>query len=1090
VTSSTPEDSRPGDPRPVGNLGLLKQLRGAQLYRRYERTGDLEALRAAVQVFRAAMPGSPPRQRATSLSNLAAVLWALFERTGDRAALRESITVGRAAVTTIPPARNHALYLSQLGDRLHTWYELTGDVDALHESVSAGRASIEAAEGRPLRALVLSDLVPKLQSVFESTGDLAALREAATLAREAVAATPGGPVGLSNLGCVLHTQYQHTADADALRQSVAAHRAAVAAGAADPSQPKFLANLASALQSAYQDTGELRSLTEAVSMFQAAIAAMPGDYPDRGHYLSSLGTTLGVLYDRTGESETLRAAIGYGRAAVDATPAGHVDLARRQTNLGVTLFSSFAVTGDLEALHSSVAAHRAAIAAAVGDRQRAVCLSNFGAALESVFRRTGDLAPLREAVAGGRAAVAATAVDHPSRAVRLSNLSEALQALAVQTGDLEVLHEAVAIARSAVAAAPGQFAVRANLGGALRDLFDRTGDLDTLRESAGLCREAADAAPADLPDQALLLSNLGINLYMLARHTDDADLLAQARATLTRAAGHTSGAVRNRIKAGRAQARADMFAGDDRSAAASMERMVSLLPQLAAKDLRRVDREHRLGEVAGIGAQAAACALSAGQPEQAVALLEQSRGLLLAETMEARSQVDLLAGQDPGLAREFRALRDHRAFLDAERAMPPDPFPPGPDRAAHRLAEQVREAAEQWDALLARIRARPGLAGFLAPPSISELKRQAAAGPIVMIIADELRCDALVLTADRDPVRHIPLPELTEEAAQEQSDRLTAACQTVATAPDLAAMRQAERDLHEILGWLWDTTTGPILAALDGTGSPPGHEPWPRLWWCPAGVMARLPLHAAGHHEDVAAGVPAPRTVLDRVVSSYTTTVRTLAYARQARADVAAGPSLVVSMPVTPGAPALRSAAAESGRLTALLGKAGTTVLNGPEATRDRVLGALPGHHVVHFACHGVSDLVDPGASRLLLYDHDTRPLTVTAVSRLHLPHADLAYLSACSTTVTDLRLADEAVHITAAFQVAGYRNVIGTLWPVGDRPATRIAAHVYAHLTDSGENPPATDQTAVALHHATRRLRRDHLGEPTLWAAHIHVGV
>jgi hypothetical protein len=63
-------------------------------------------------------------------------------------------------------------------------------------------------------------------------------------------------------------------------------------------------------------------------------------------------------------------------------------------------------------------------------------------------------------------------------------------------------------------------------------------------------------------------------------------------------------------------------------------------------------------------------------------------------------------------------------------------------------------------------------------------------------------------------------------------------------------------------------------------------------------------------------------------------------------------------------------------------------------------------------------------------------------------------------------------------------------LWPVGDRTATRIAADVYTYLTDSGEKPSATARTAVALHHATRRVRRRRLGEPTLWAAHIHVGV
>jgi hypothetical protein len=80
-----------------------------------------------------------------------------------------------------------------------------------------------------------------------------------------------------------------------------------------------------------------------------------------------------------------------------------------------------------------------------------------------------------------------------------------------------------------------------------------------------------------------------------------------------------------------------------------------------------------------------------------------------------------------------------------------------------------------------------------------------------------------------------------------------------------------------------------------------------------------------------------------------------------------------------------------------------------------------------HFACHGLWDWANPAASRLLLTDHDSAPLTVTALMRLHLADADLAYLSACSTTLTSQALADEAVHLTAAVHLAGYRQVIGT---------------------------------------------------------------
>jgi CHAT domain-containing protein len=85
--------------------------------------------------------------------------------------------------------------------------------------------------------------------------------------------------------------------------------------------------------------------------------------------------------------------------------------------------------------------------------------------------------------------------------------------------------------------------------------------------------------------------------------------------------------------------------------------------------------------------------------------------------------------------------------------------------------------------------------------------------------------------------------------------------------------------------------------------------------------------------------------------------------------------------------------------------------------------------------------------------------------------------------------MADEAVHITAAFHLAGYRRVIGTLWPINDSAAARIATDVYTHLTGAGTHPPYIEDSAHALAEAVRHLRDDHPALPTHWAAHVHFG-
>jgi CHAT domain-containing protein len=161
----------------------------------------------------------------------------------------------------------------------------------------------------------------------------------------------------------------------------------------------------------------------------------------------------------------------------------------------------------------------------------------------------------------------------------------------------------------------------------------------------------------------------------------------------------------------------------------------------------------------------------------------------------------------------------------------------------------------------------------------------------------------------------------------------------------------------------------------------------------------------------------------------------------------------------------------------------------GQTTTHEDVVAALSDHEIAHFACHGLANWADPTTSQLILHDHRSNPLTVTDIAKLRLAGGALAYLSACSTTDTDPRHADEATHLTAAFQLAGYRSVIGTLWPINDRVATTITKQVYTFLTQGGTTPPNPGCAAAALHHATRNHRKICPNLPTQWAAYIHTG-
>lgn len=261
----------------------------------------------------------------------------------------------------------------------------------------------------------------------------------------------------------------------------------------------------------------------------------------------------------------------------------------------------------------------------------------------------------------------------------------------------------------------------------------------------------------------------------------------------------------------------------------------------------------------------------------------------------------------------------------------------------------------------------------------------------------------------------------------------------------------------------------------------------PRLWWVPTGPLTALPLHAAGPSRTTAGD-----GVLDRVVSSYAPTVRSLLHARRemsshgTRQTGARRRPLLVALPRTPNAVNLPGVDEEIAMLTARF--PGSQVLTGPRATRATVLAELPQYRWAHFACHAVGAADATSAGHILLHDHRTAALTVTDVARLRLRGAQLAYLSACETHLGPGALADEALHVVGAFHMAGFEHVIGTFWRVDDAVSPTVARHFYDAL-DNASSDQRHGTPARALHAAVRAQRTRYPETPTLWAAYLHVG-
>lgn len=891
------------------------------------------------------------------------------------------------------------------------------------------------------------------------------------------------------------------------------------------------------LLNGYEQTGELSLLNRAISMLRAVLdSGQPLDPADRHHATHTLGTALWSLFERTGDRATFDEGISLLEAAAGLPGAPGAQRLKSQANLAGALRLRAEHTGSRADLERSVELTRDLIERTLpADPNRPGRLSGLATALWSLALTTGESELARAAVKQQRAAIAAfeeharagirsetTAADGPVPAHVFSNLGLFLVAVYQMTGEAAALDEALEQCQRAVRQAdPGnplypRFQANLTLVLGLRQPDGNTGADHTV--AANTARETLAATPAGHPnranrarlqaealwqrfnqdpdpvmlDEIVQVASLAVDTEapghpnwpgtrallasaVIARglRDDNAADLAWAAALLGEVAANPAVPARQRIAAAWQQTGPLLVLRDTAGMLRAASLAVELLPQVAPRNLPRADQERPLGEFHGLASDAAALAIGADKPELAFTLLEHGRGILLQRALDGRADLATLREQAPGLAERFEQLRD---LLDATQPeageaslAAPSPAPAGRD------AQRRHALAAELDELLGTIRHVPGLAGFLQLPTLAELTARCTGGHVAVInLSDHLRCDALIL--DASGLRLVPLPELdfTEAAARADAFR-TDVLASLVSAP------AADR-VVDTLGWLWNTITAPVLDAIGAAAEPQAGAPWPRLWWVPTGPLAFLPLHAAGRYT---AGALTGFTVLDRVVSSYLPTVRSLPMAVSAATQEPS--ALAVAMPETPGAGdegRLPFASAEADNLAACL--PGTEVLKGGEATGAAVRAALSRHAWVHFACHAESSATDAAAALLLLHDHREHPLTVRDIAALRMGRTELAFLSACDTAHGPVRLADEAVHLTGTFHLAGYTHVVGTLWSIADRYAAEIAGAVYADITTP---TPDASRTAAALHRAVRQVRADHPDTPALWAAHIHVG-
>lgn len=927
----------------------------------------------------------------------------------SRMRLDEKILVSRVAVIVTPyNDQDRLLTVSGLACYLGKRYIATSSRTDLDESTKLFRSISR----RPGGGNWMTSLSTMLYLEYRATGNEEVLNEAIDISWKILSYIPlehaKRPNSLKQLSGLIMERFSRNGEMADLEQSIKLSKEALQnLPQNSPSRCEFLDTHSLNLTERYGVYGVLQDLDDAIQTAREALELYSKDDPERSGMLSDLGGFLGYRYKRKMAFADIEESIKFSREAVRTTPKGHVERADRLRNLSIRIYDKFKAS-----------------------------------------KQIGDL---EESIKTSREAVEESSEDHERRPSHLGFLGQTLTHLYNITKSTKIIDEAIDLLLRAVKITPEEHRLRPehlnNLGMGFLEKYRQSRDMTDLQETIQYLEEAVKkTAPVD-PFHSERSYNLGKALFERYLKTKSRDDVQKAISSYIMALHQLNVSASVRMLAGMNALMLYLEIADWEKAHHTSTVMLELVPELVLRTLPNSDKQRLTKHLNGLACLSAAASLyTEKSPYEILVTLEQGRSVILASVEDMRTDIAELQVKNQALANQFNDLRE-RIVAVTQWEQPLE------SKIAHgfgSISDRRHLAGAELDTLIKSIRKQPNFEDFLTCPSQDKIMDAAKNGPVVVVNVCTHRCDALLI--DEHGLRVLPLPQLRYQHLE-------------------LLVRYELLNTAAILSWLWAVVAEPILDAL-GFTQPPTDENWPHVWWIPTSILSRFPLHAAGYHEEGSFD-----TVLDRVMSSYSLSVKAIIHGRRRKIRPStpsnAGQALLVAMENTPSAPRLKYVKQEMDQVQRICKPNFSISFRSDERSHKKdILSELSKCKIFHFAGHGQTNTSDPFKSALLLSEGNSNPMRVSDLLDINLRENApfVAYLSACGTgQMEDQELFDEVIHLISAYQLAGFRHVIGTLWDVDDKICGEMARITYEQMV----HDEMTDESVcLGLHKATRELR------------------
>jgi CHAT domain-containing protein/Tfp pilus assembly protein PilF len=469
--------------------------------------------------------------------------------------------------------------------------------------------------------------------------------------------------------------------------------------------------------------------------------------------------------------------------------------------------------------------------------------------------------------------------------------------------------------------------------------------------------------------------------------------------------------------------------------------------------------------------------LAMGRDEEAFAVAERFRGRVFLSLL-ARRELEFGADLPADLDQERRklAVQYDRALQGLAQLSVEDP-------AATELRSQLRLMQAKRDGIVTEIRRRsPRLAALKYFQPLSFKETRAALDPGTAMLSWTVGSDKtllFIIVPGKPLIVHeisLGAEELRREIEQftslllENANRLGSRPRT--------GLQEGGRQLYRKL-------VGPAEEAIASQQ---------RILLVPDGALHLLPFGALirdlppGKGSEVQSWQHLVEWKPLHIVLSATVYAE-LRRPRETR-PAAGGPLLIAfGDPLAQGLPRLPGSAEEVRRIGALY--PGAEMHLAAEATEARVRSAGPGVQTLHFACHGLLDELMPLNSALALTSpggsqarNDNGLLQAWEIFEQIRLDADLVVLSACETSQGRPVAGEGLIGLTRAFQYAGARSVVASLWRVSDRSTTELMIRFHRHLRQGMPKDEALRAAQVELLRNGATATAGDTSAPYHWAA------